>query len=147
MSQTKRLISFAIVVLIALHAVPVLHKGIRKRMWPILDWAMYKDSHLAGPIQAQKKRLVAVTSTGATHPVSKENVGVSSFVFDRVYVKPMRTGDSTAARALLARLNVERADRFVEVRVESETYRVADTGIVMTENPAIVYRLGAALAR
>ena len=92
------------------------------------------------------KRLIAVTSSGATAIVTKEDAGVSSFVFDRLYVKPMRTGDTTAAHALLGRLNTERADRFVEVRVESETYRVADTGIVMTANPAIVYRLGAASA-
>jgi hypothetical protein len=140
MSQSKRIISIAILLLIALHAVPVLHSGMRKRMWPILDWAMYKDSRPAGPIQADKRRLVAVTATGSTERVGRENLGVSSFVIDRLYFRPMRSGDMTAAQALLDRLNAKRTEPFVEVRLESETYRVTDTGIVRTENPAIVYR-------
>lgn len=44
MRQSKVWISIGIILLIALHAVPVLSAGFRKRTWPILDWAMYKDS-------------------------------------------------------------------------------------------------------
>jgi hypothetical protein len=140
MRQPKRLVSIAIVIFLALHAVPVLHAGLRKRMWPVLDWAMYKESRPAGPVQADKKYLVAVTAGGVREVVSKGNAGVSWFAIDRLYFKPMRGGDSAAAHELLDRLNAGRADPFVEVRVESETYRVTDSGLVRTSNPAIVYQ-------
>ena len=130
MRSPKTLISIAILVLVAVHVVPVLHAGMRKRMWPILDWAMYKDPKPDGPVQMDKKRLLAVTARGDTATVDKEVVGVSSFVIDRLYTKPMRAGDATAARALFTRLNRTRDDPFVELRLESETYSVTDEGIV-----------------
>jgi hypothetical protein len=136
-----------ILLVIALHAVPVLHAGLRKRIWPILDWAMYKDAQAPGPIETDRKRIVGITASGQREVVSKEVVGLSSFALDRLYAKPMKAGDSSAARQLLLRLNRQREDPFVEIRLEAETYTATDTGIVRRAHPPITYRVEPAPSR
>jgi hypothetical protein len=145
MRQSKIWISAVIVLVIALHAVPVLHAGLRKRIWPILDWAMYKDASPPGPIETDIKRIVGITASGRREVISKELVGLSSFALDRLYAKPMKFGDSTAAQQLALRLNHQRDDPFVEVRLEVETYTATDSGLMRRENTPITYRVDSAL--
>lgn len=140
MRPYKIWISTVILLVIGLHAVPVLHAGLRKRIWPILDWAMYKDASPPGPIETDRKRIVGITVSGRREVITKELVGLSSFALDRLYAKPMKVGDSTAARQLMARLNRQRQDPFVEVRLEVVTYTATDSGIVKHANPPLRYR-------
>jgi hypothetical protein len=113
----------------------------QKRLWPILDWGMYKESRPAGPIQANKMRVIGITLKGERQPITPYLVGSSGLALRGLYTKPMWDGDSLAARRLVRRLNRGRADPFVEVRLESEKYMVTDTGVVKQENPAITYRV------
>jgi hypothetical protein len=140
MRPSKTAISIAIVLVIALHAVPVLSARIRLRTWPFLEWTMYHNALAAGPVRADVRRLVAVTSSGREMAVDKNLAGVSSFVLIRQYIQPIQAGDSSAARRLLVRLNRERDDSFVEIRLKVETYTVTDTGLVRTVQPVITYR-------
>ncbi len=142
MRRYKVLVSIAILLIIVLHAVPVLSRHWRKRVWPFLDWAMYKDAVPAGPVRADIRQLVGVTRTGGRIDVDDDTVGVSSFVMDRLYIKPMMQGDSSAARQLAGLLNRERRDSIVEIRLETETYIATDSGIVKSQPPAIAYRVG-----
>jgi hypothetical protein len=147
MRPSKVWISTVILLMIALHVVPVLHAGLRKRIWPILDWAMYKDAHPAGPIETDRKRIVGITASGRREVVTKEVVGLSSFALDRLYAKPMKAGDSSAAQQLMLRLNREREDPFVAVRLEVESYTATDTGIVRRAKRPITYRVDPAPSR
>jgi hypothetical protein len=147
MRQYKVWISTVILLVIALHVVPVVHAGLRKRIWPILDWAMYKDASPPGPIETDRKRIVGITASGHREVVSKDVVGLSSFALDRLYAKPMKRGDSSAAQQLILRLNRQREDPFVEVRLEVETFTATDTGIVRRANPPITYRVDPAPSR
>lgn len=147
MRPSKVWISTVILLVIALHAVPVLHAGLRKRIWPILDWAMYKDAHAPGPIETDRRRLVGITASGQREVISKEVVGLSSFALDRLYIRPLRAGDSTAARELILRLNNRREDPFVEVRLEAETYTATDSGIIRRAKPPSIYRVDPAPSR
>jgi hypothetical protein len=140
MREPKTLISIAILLVILLHAVPLVYRAERKTMWPFLDWAMYKESRPAGPIRASKKHLVGITAQGQRESVTTELAGVSITSFNMLYVQPMWTRDSSAAQRLLQRLNRNREDPFVELRLESETYTISDSGVAREENPAIVYR-------
>ncbi len=142
MRRYKVLVSIAILLIIVLHAVPVLSRPWRKRVWPFLDWAMYKDAVPAGPVRADIRQLVGVTRTGGRIDVDDDTVGVSLFVMDRLYIKPMMQGDSSAARQLAGLLNRERRDSIVEIRLETETYIATDSGIVRSQPPAIAYRVG-----
>ena len=142
MRPYKIWISTVILLVIGLHAVPVLHAGLRKRIWPILDWAMYKDASPPGPIETDRKRIVGITASGRREVISKELVGLSSFALDRLYAKPMKVGDSTAARQLMDRLNRQRQDPFVEVRLEVVTFTATDSGVVKYANPPLRYRAG-----
>ena len=142
MRRYKVLVSIAILLVIVLHVLPVVSKGLRKRVWPFLDWAMYKDAVPAGPVHADIRQLVGVTRKGGRIDVEDDTVGVSSFVMDRLYIKPMLQGDSSAARELAGLLNRRRGDSIVEVRLETKTYTVTDSGIVKSESPAIAYRVG-----
>ena len=144
MRQSKVWISTVILLVIALHAVPVFHAGLRKRIWPILDWAMYKDSRPAGPIRAYKKHITGITARGQRESVTTDLTGVSITSFNMLYLQPMWTRDSSAARQLFDRLNRVREDPFVELRLESETYTVTDSGVVREDNPVITYRADAA---
>jgi hypothetical protein len=141
MRQSKVWISILIIFAVGIHAVPVLHRGMQKRLWPILDWGMYKWSRPAGPIQANKMRVIAITLKGDRQPVTPQLVGSSGFALRALYTKPMWDGDSSAARQLVRRLNRGRTDPFVELRLESEQYLVTDTGVVKQENPVITYRV------
>jgi hypothetical protein len=141
MRPYKVRVSIAILLIILLHALPIVSRSLRKRVWPFLDWAMYKDAVAAGPVKADIRQLVGVTRTGARLDVEDDTVGVSSFVMDRLYIKPMMQGDSSAARQLVGLLNRSRRDSIVEVRLETETYTVTDRGIVKSQSPAIAYRV------
>ncbi|HEY8197639.1 MAG TPA: hypothetical protein VIG04_11695 [Gemmatimonadales bacterium] len=140
MRQSKVWISIGILVVIGLHAVPVLSAGLRKQMWPFLDWGMYKDSRAPGPIQVKKKRIFAVTQTGQKERVTPDLLGSTGYGLHALYEVPLLRNDSAAAQDLFRRLNFQRQDPFVELRVESETYTVSDTGVVKQDNPVITYR-------
>ena len=69
-------------------------------------------------------------------------VGLSPFVLRASYEQPMWRGDSSAAQQLFMRLNLQRQDPFVELRLETETYTVTDTGLTKEKNPVATYRAG-----
>ncbi len=141
MRQPKTLISILILLAIGLHAAPVLlHQGQRQTLWPFLIWSMYKDSRPPGPIKGWKTRIIGVTARGESERVTPFLVGLSGSTIGRMYIQPMAKGDSSAARRLMTRLNRERQDPIVELRLERETYTVTDTGLVRTDDPAIIYR-------
>jgi hypothetical protein len=142
MRQPKTLISILILLAIGLHAVPVLlDRGHRQILWPFLVWSMYKDSRPPGPIQGWKTRVIGVTAKGEREQVTGSVVGLSGSALRRMYIQPMVRGDSSAARQLITRLNRERRDPIVELRLDRETYTVTDTGLVRKDDPAITYRV------
>jgi hypothetical protein len=145
--EPKTLISIAIIVVILLHAAPLFYRAERKTMWPFLDWAMYKDSRPAGPIRASKKRIMGITARGQRESVTTDLTGVSITAFNLFYLQPMWTRDSSAAQQLFSRLNRGRDDPFVELRVESETYTVTDSGVMRQDNAPITYRADASVAQ
>jgi hypothetical protein len=139
MSRSRVWISLFILLVIALHAVPVVSAGLRKRIWPFMEWGMYKDSRPPGPIQTVKKRIIGVTLTGQQETVTPKFLGSSRFGLHGLYERPMWRGDSSAAQNLFRRLNAGRKDPFVVLRLESETYTLTDTGVARERNPAITY--------
>jgi hypothetical protein len=140
MGRTKLFISILILLVLALHAVPVLHAGLRKRMWPFMVWSMYKNSRPAGPIKAYKRRIIAITAKGQRERVTGELVGSTGFAVSRQYTGLLANGDSSAAQDLFRRLNPVRKDPFVELHLEGESYTVTDTGVVKQRIPVLIYR-------
>jgi hypothetical protein len=139
----KLYISIFILLMIGLHALPViLRQGERQTLWPFLAWAMYKDSRPPGPIQAEERHLFGVTAKGMKEEVTWPVAGLSVHALGRTYIRPMLTADSSAARELLTRLNVGRADPFVEILLEIERYTISDTGLVREHLPVTAYRFG-----
>lgn len=143
MTHSKVAISVLILVVIGLHAVPViLYEGRAQTLWPFLTWAMYKNSRPRGPIEARKTRLVGITRTGKQEAVTSRLVGLPPATVADMYARPMREGDSLAAQRLLKRINSDRKDPFVEVRLELEQYRLTGSGVVKQEVAPIIYRAG-----
>jgi len=140
MSNPKTWISLAILALLALHPIPIAVARVRKTMWPILAWSMYKDSRPAGPISATKRRLVGVTASGEEVELGSGDAGSSGFAFQTLYLRQMWLGDTSAARQLFAKINNGRPDPFVEFRLEGDRYTVADSGIVKRSEQPIIYR-------
>lgn len=138
--QPKTLISILILLVIGLHAVPVLlDRGSRQILWPFLVWAMYKDSRPPGPITMWKSRIIGVTAKGESEEVTADLLGMTSFALVRTYIRPLLTRDSAVARQLITQLNRQRQDPIVELRVNRETYTATDTGIVRVDDPTITY--------
>jgi len=54
----------------------------------------------------------------------------------------MLAGDSSAARRLFVRLNADRPEPFVEIRVMSIIYGLTDSGIVHRSTPVLTFRAG-----
>jgi hypothetical protein len=142
MLRSKALLSTLILLAIGLHVVPMLHAGERKRLWPFLVWAMYKNSRPGGPVETNVRHLVGVTSDGQRVDVDDGTVGLGYPAIERMYIRPMLDGDSASAQRLAARLNRWRAEEpLAEIRIESERYTVTDSGIVRRANPVVAYRV------
>lgn len=139
MRHRKTLISAAILLAIALHAVPAVYSAERSTLWPFMTWTMYYKSKAPGPIETIKKRVLAVTANGQQEEVDMHLVGLGPAVLAARYFRPMWAGDSAAARELIRRLNPGRTDPVVELRMESETYTVTDSGVARHANPVIIY--------
>jgi hypothetical protein len=139
----RTLISIGILLVIGLHVVPVVHQPERATLWPILHWAMYKDSKPAGPITTYIRDVFAVSGKGERVLVDPHLTGLSSFSLAKLYLRPMAQGDQAAPADLLKRLNEHRKDDpFVQLRMESAQYTVTDSGIVKQDHPLISYQAG-----
>ena len=142
MPRPKTLVSIVIVLVIGLHAVPVLYRSERGTLWPFMRWTMYRNSRKAGPIDTHQRRILAITATGRSDTVTPRLLGLSITVLKQRYLVPIATGDLSPAPELIDRLNRHRDDPVVELRLEGETYTVTDTGIVRTDDPVVTYRPG-----
>lgn len=142
MKSPKTLISVVILVVIGLHAAPLLLRHERGTLWPFMQWSMYKNSRPPGPIEANQRRIIAVTSAGRRDTVTPRLLGLSITVLEQRFLRPLATGDSTPVPQLIERLNRNGEDSVIELQVESETYTIADTGVVRTDNPVVTYRTG-----
>lgn len=138
--RRKALASAVIVLVIGLHAVPVIHPAERGTLWPFMVWAMYKHSRPAGPVEVNQRHILAVTASGARDTVTPHLLGLSVTVLDQRFHRPLMGGDTTVVPELFERLNRGRSDRYVELRLVSETYTVTDTGLARRENPMVTWR-------
>ena len=133
MSQSRVRISIFILLVLLLHAVPVLdYKGHRQTTWPILTWAMYAKSHKPGPIETTKRRATVSTSSGDSQLVTSRVIGLNTPALNHLFIVPMWRGDSSAAKKFLGRLNRHRDDPFVAIRIDGTKYKLVD-GAVLTE--------------
>jgi hypothetical protein len=138
--EPKSWISIAILTVIALHALPVVsYQGYRQTRWPILAWAMYAKSYPPGPVQTDRRRLVAVTAAGARIPITPAMAGVPLPAMGKSFIRPLLQGDSATARELFRRLNRNRTDPVTQIRVEVELFAVSDTGLETRQLPPVTY--------
>lgn len=143
MPEPKVWISILILLVVGLHAVPVIsYQGNRQTRWPILTWAMYAKSLPPGPIQAVRRHLVGVTSKGELDTVTAHSLGLSQFALVKLYIAPLWLGDSTVARDMIRRLNRGRDDPVVELRLHAELHRVSDGELEKVTLPVIAYPAG-----
>lgn len=141
MSQSKVWISVLILLIVGLHALPVLsYQRNRQSRWPILSWTMYAKSFPPGPIQTTRRRIMGRTLNGKTDELTARYVGMSGPGLGTWYIQPLWTGDSAAAQQLLSRLNRDREDPFVEVWVEGERYTLSDSGVVKEDLHGTTFR-------
>ncbi len=139
--RTKTLVSALILVVLALHALPVLsYQGVRQTRWPFLAWGMYAKAHAKGPIQAQERRLTGLTASGQKQEITGYLLGLSRPSVRMLYLIPINRGDTAVAESLLVRVNKGREDPIVELRVEGVRYTLADTGVVTEPLPVVSYR-------
>lgn len=141
--RRKTLASVVIVLVIGLHAVPVIHSAERGTLWPFMVWAMYKHSRPAGPVEVNQRHILAVTASGVRDTVTPHRLGLSITVLDQRYHRPLMNGDSSVVPLLFERLNQGRTEPYVELHLVSETYTITDTGLVRTKNPVVTYRAAA----
>ena len=139
MSARTKISAFILVVL-ALHALPVLsYQGAQQTRWPFLVWAMYARSTPPGPIEAFVNQLFAVAPSGAVRKITYKDVGMSSPALAAIYTRPFSRGDSSAGRWLVDRLNRLGADSVAQVGVRVIRYRLVDSGIAVDTLPDVVY--------
>jgi hypothetical protein len=142
MASSKTVISVVILLVIGLHAAPVLLWRERGTLWPFMRWTMYMYSPKPGPINVHQRRIVAITAAGAADTVTPHLVGLSITVLKQRYLGPIGNGDRAAAAELVERLNRDRSDPVVELRLTGETYTVTDTGVARSEYPPVTFRAG-----
>ena len=138
--RRKTLASAVIVLVLVLHAAPVIWAAQRDALWPFMVWAMYKNSRPSGPVEVNQRHILAVTASGERDTVTPYLLGLSITVLDQRFHRPLMGGDTTVVPLLFERLNRGRTDPYVELRLESQTYTVTDTGLVRRVNPVVTYR-------
>ena len=69
-------------------------------------------------------------------------VGLRRQALYQHFVKPMLRGNLSATRQLADRINVDRQDPVIAFRVESESYAIADSGIVKGDKQSMTYPVG-----
>jgi hypothetical protein len=138
--RRKTLASVVILLVIGLHAVPVIQSAERGTLWPFMVWAMYKHSRPPGPVEVNQRHILAVTATGVRDSVTPDLLGLSITVLDQRYHRPLMKGDTAVVPGLLERLNRGRSDPYVELHLVSETYTITDTGLARAKNPVVIYR-------
>jgi hypothetical protein len=139
--RRKHLASVVIVLVIGLHAVPVIHSAERGTLWPFMVWAMYKHSRPAGPVEVNQRHILAVSAAGARDTVTPHLLGVSITVLDQRYHRPLMGGDSSVVPGLFQRLNRGRTDPYIELHLVSRTYTLTDTGLASSDNPVRTFRI------
>lgn len=138
--STRAKISAFILVVLALHALPVLsYQGAQQTRWPFLVWAMYAQSTPPGPIQAFVQQLVAVSPRGTTRKITYKDVGLSVPALASRYTRPFGRGDTAAGRWLVDRLNRLRPDSVAQILLETLRYRLVESGIAVDTLPDVVY--------
>ncbi len=138
--RNKTAISLFILLVLALHAVPVLsYQGVRQTRWPFLAWAMYAKSYPPGPIVAAIRKVFATSALGKHQEVTPRVVGLSGPAFRNTYMVPLERDDTMAARKLMGRLNRERRDSVVQLRLELTQYRLVDSGVAVDSASAKVF--------
>jgi hypothetical protein len=140
--QLKTRISLVILLVIGLHAVPVLfYQGEHQTRWPFLAWSMYARSYPPGPITVAQRRLIATFASGKEAKVTAQLVGLPTPAFIGTYIAPLwKASDSTPAYELIRLLNRERNDPVVRLRLEGESQTLVDTGVVREMLPAVTYQ-------
>ncbi len=137
---SKTLVSTVIVLVIGLHALPPMWRAERGTLWPFMQYAMYKNSRGPGPVQTTDRRIIAVMASGREDTVTTDLLGLSVTVLEQRFLKPLATGDTSAVPVLVERLErVAENEPVVELRLESETFTVTDTGVTRTDNPVLRY--------
>ena len=146
--QPKTRFSLLILLVIGLHAIPVLSwQGYRQTRWPFLAWAMSARSYPPGPIEIMMRRLIATSVSGREEEVTSQLVGLPGPSFRNAYVVPLWKGDSAPAYELMRRLNQKRDDPVVQLRLEAERQVLADTGVVTEALPVVTYWADPAASR
>jgi hypothetical protein len=141
MRNSRVLISALILLVLGLHALPIVsYQGHRQTRWPFLAWAMYARSFPPGPIETMDRSLVGTTASGAQEEVTPWIGGLSRPAFRNAYVNPLFAGDSTAATELLAKINRDRPDPFVQIRTVGKRYSLTDDGILEEDLPVYTFR-------
>jgi len=141
MRKSKMWISAFILLVIGLHAVPLLfYQGHRQTTWPFLAWGMYAKAYPAGPIETMDRFLKGTTAAGTEEEITPRMIGLTKPTFRNHYMNPIYRGDTTVALELLDRVNRDRTDPFVELRTVGIKYILADTAVVQESLPVQSYR-------
>jgi hypothetical protein len=141
MRDSKLWISALILVVLGLHAIPVIsYQGHRQTRWPFLAWAMYARSFPPGPIETMDRTLVGTTAAGSAEEVTASLVGLPRPAFRNMYINPLFEGDSARARELLARINQGRNDPILEIRTSGKRYSLTDDGVLEEDLPVFTFR-------
>ena len=138
--RRKAVSSAVIILIIGLHAVPVIWAAQRDALWPFMVWAMYKNARPSGPVVVNQRHILARSASGEQDTVTPHLLGLSITVLDQRFHRPLMGGDTTVVPLLFERLNRGRTDPYVELRLVSRTYTVTDTGLAQRENPVTTYR-------
>jgi hypothetical protein len=138
-------VSVFIILVLALHALPVLsYQGVRQTRWPFLAWAMYAKSYPPGPIVVTIRRIFGVSTDGRRREVTPYLVGLSGPAFRNTYLLPLENGDSAVARRLANTVNREGRDIMAQLRLETTQYRLVDSGVVVDTAPPVTFPVAAA---
>ena len=148
LSRGQVLISVVILLIFGLHAWANLAKAVMPssvmgdRSWPFLAYGMYRKSYSPDVIRATKQTIFAVTASGEELRMRPGIAGLHGQSLGRHYIGPMRAGDRSAAKRLAERVNVGHTDPIVAFRVQSDSYAMSGSGIVLERSQSMTYPVG-----
>jgi hypothetical protein len=84
-----------------------------------------------------------LNATGDELPITPQILGLhGDSALRRHYIIPMGSGNKSAARLLADRVNIGRKDPIIAFRVQSDTYAISSSGVILENRKSMTYPVG-----
>jgi len=108
-----------------------------RRVWPFLDYPMYRTAHYAGEA-VPRFHILVTTDSGATMEMDPASLGISFFKHLHGPVEAMQEGDHERFEEFVEIFEARQEVAVASARLENRPVRLDESGTVSEEPPVTI---------